>query len=496
MAFSLFSTPQPQQSFQPQPQSQPQLFQQSSPLFSQQQPQQFQLQQQQQQQQQQQLQLMQQQQKQQQLFIFTNDNAPASYGTKWADLHPDSQKILLQIEERILEYRDESQRLDQCSRLYDSSVSSDGFEHDASRIVQELGGISTSTEHQKVLLQELMTAAKGMLCNTEVAIRSFMMIRPRFLHQSAGGASNPTAPSQVPGAPSPLGSSGQPTSTSIVPVFDFYSGLPRKPSPFLEQTVSRFEKYLGECRQWIEEIEQLLVLDSNRSASNSSSLFHSLPKIMSNVHEFFVHVAAKVENIHQYIESMKAAYLADQRRRGDGNDPFLEADRRETARQEAAAKRVHPTLHLPANLQPSTQAAGLLASSGNQGASTVPQSFTVATPASSGGGLSLFSTPSAPSTASSSLFMTPTASVQTSSLFSSSGATAPTTLFGSSSAPLFSASTTTPFGSTAPSFGQSASAGSSLFSTPFASGAATGSGASFGATSKSSKPKSRTARRY
>ncbi|KAG7034363.1 Nuclear pore complex protein NUP58, partial [Cucurbita argyrosperma subsp. argyrosperma] len=466
MAFSLFSTSQPQQSqqlFQSQPQSQPQLFQQSSALFSQQ-PQQFQLQQQQLMQQQQQL-----MQQQQQLFIFTNDKAPASYGTKWADLHPDSQKILIQIEERILEYRDESQRLDQCSRLYDSSVSNDGFELDASRIVQELGGISTSTEHQKVLLQELMTTAKGMLWNTEVAIRSFMKIRPRFLNQSEGGASNSTAPPQVSGATSPIGSSGQPTSTSIAPVFDFYSGLPSKPSPFLQQTVSRFEKYLGECRQWIEELEQFLALDSNRSASNSStSLFHSLPKIMSNVHEFFVHVAAKVESIHQYIDSMKAAYLADQRCRGDGNNPFLEADRRETARQEAAAKRVHPTLHLTANTQPSTQAAGLLASSGSHGASTVQQLSTVATPASSGGGLSLFSTPSAPSTTSSSLFMTPTASVQTSSLFSSSGATGPTTLFGSSSAPLFN-SAITPFGSTAQSFGQSASAGSSLFSTPFAS---------------------------
>lgn len=439
---------------------------------------------------------MQQQQQQQQLFIFTNDKAPASYGTKWADLHPDSQKILLQIEERILEYRDESQRLDQCSRLYDSSVSNDGFELDASRIVQELGGISTSTEHQKVLLQELMISVKGMLWNTEVAIRSFMMICPRFLHQSTGGATNPAVPTQVPGVTSPLGSSVQPTSTSIVPVFDFYSGLPKKPSPFLQQTVSRFEKYLGECRQWIEELEQLLVQESNRSASNSgSSLFHSLPKIMSNVHEFFIHVAAKVESIHQYIDSMKAAYLADQRRRGDVNNPFLEADRRETARQETVAKRAHPTLHLPANSQPSTQATGLLASSGNHGASTAPQSSTVATPASSAGGLSLFSTPSGPATASSSLFMTPTASVQTSSLFSSSGATAPTSLFGSSSAPLFS-SANTPFGSTAPSFGQSASTGGSLFSTPFASGAATGSGASFGATSKSSKPKSRTARRY
>lgn len=37
---------------------------------------------------------------------------------------------------RILEYRDESQRLDQCGRLYDSSVSNDTFELDASRIVQ------------------------------------------------------------------------------------------------------------------------------------------------------------------------------------------------------------------------------------------------------------------------------------------------------------------------------------------------------------------------
>ena len=43
---------------------------------------------------------------------------------------------VLHCRERILGYRDESQRLDQSSRLYDSSVSNDGFEQDASRIVQ------------------------------------------------------------------------------------------------------------------------------------------------------------------------------------------------------------------------------------------------------------------------------------------------------------------------------------------------------------------------
>ncbi|RYQ80505.1 hypothetical protein Ahy_Scaffold1g106873 isoform A [Arachis hypogaea] len=463
MSFSLFSTPQQQQS----------PFQQSS-LFQQPQQQQQQLQlqfQQQQQQQQLQLQQQQQQQQQQQLFLFTNDKTPATYSTNWSDLHPDSQKFLLQIEERILEYRDESQRLDQCSRLYDSSVSNDGFELDASHIVQELGGISTGMERQKTVLLELMSVVKDMLRNTEVAVRSFMMLRPRFLHPS-GGASSATAPSQTAGATASSGPSSQPTATSIVPVFDFYSGLPKKPSPFLQQTVLRFEKYLGECHQWIEELEQLILLDSERNgSSNGSSLLQSLPKVMTNVHDFFVHVAAKVESIHQYIESMKSAYLADQRRRGEVNDPFLEADRRETARQEAASKRVHPTLHLPANSQPSTQVAGLFSSSGTQGALAAPQTST-ATTSSSGSGLSLFSTPSsAPSSSMSlSLFATPSTPALGSSWFGSSTATPQTSLFGSTSSSLPGpASTPSLFSNTAPLF-SSTPAGNSLFSSSFVSG--------------------------
>ncbi|XP_019421984.1 PREDICTED: nuclear pore complex protein NUP58-like isoform X2 [Lupinus angustifolius] len=485
MSFSLFSTPQQQSQqqnlFQPQQQQQQQQqqspFQQSS--FFQQQPQQ-----QQQQQQQFQAQQQQQQQHQNQMFLFTNDKTPASYSTSWTDLHPDSQKFLLQIEERILEYRDESQRLDQSSRLYDSSVSIDGFEVDASHIVQELGGIGTAMDRQKTLLHELMSVVKDMLRNTEVAVRSFMMLRPRFLHPS-GGASSATAPSQTPGGPQ--SSSNQPTATSIVPVFDFYNGLPRKPSPFLQQTVLRFEKYIGECHQWIEELEQLLLLDSERNASShGSSLLQSLPKVMTNVHDFFVHVAAKVESIHQYIESMKSAYLADQRRRGEVNDPFLEADRRETARQEAASKRVHPTLHLPANSQPSTQVAGLFSSSGTQGALPAPQ--TSAAPSSSslssssGSGFSLFSTPSSAPSSSMSLFATPSTPAPGSSWFASSSATAPSSLFGSATSVPGPASTPSLFSNTASLFG----------STP---GAVTGSGASFGPGSKNARPKSRTARR-
>lgn len=160
--------------------------------------------------------------------------------------------------------------------------------------IQELGGIGTAMDRQKALLHELMAIVKDMLRNSEVAVRTFMILRPRFLHPNTGGTSNAIAPSQASGATVPPGSSSQPTATSIVPVFDFYNGLPRKPSPFLQQTIARFEKYLVECRQWIEELEQLLLASERNSANDGSSLLQSLPKVMSNVHDFFVHVAAKV----------------------------------------------------------------------------------------------------------------------------------------------------------------------------------------------------------
>jgi len=96
MSFSLFATPQQQQ----QPQQSPFQPQQTSLFLPQSQQQQFQPQQQQQFQPQQQQQ--QAQQAQQQLFLFTNDRTPASYSTNWADLHPDSQKILLQIEYALI----------------------------------------------------------------------------------------------------------------------------------------------------------------------------------------------------------------------------------------------------------------------------------------------------------------------------------------------------------------------------------------------------------
>ncbi|XP_015696756.2 nuclear pore complex protein NUP58 [Oryza brachyantha] len=408
---------------------------------------------------------------QQQLMLYTTDGKPAGYNTKWEELHSESQKALLQIEDKIREYRDESERLDQCSRLHDSSISNVNFEHDASEIAQELGGTTTMMEREKASVQELMTVVNEMMRNTEFSIRSYMMLRPRFIRPGVGANGSGSNPSGPAGA-----QSNQPV--AVAPTIDFYSGIPKRPSLFMQQTINKFEKYLGECCKWIAELEQLVQMENNKRQSAS---LESLPKVMSNVHDYFIYVASKVENLHQYVESLKTEYLHEQRRMGNANDPFLEANRREAAKQEAAARRVHPTLHLPAPVQPTTQIAGT--------ATSQPQQSLIPSGATSSSAFPSFSTPvSAPS--SSSLFSTPTLS---SNLFGSSGSAPLSTPFGTVSTPTLG-STPAPsgFGNTTPSFASTpAIGGTSLFSTPFG-GVATASGSSFGGTSKvRSKPRGR-----
>ncbi|KAJ1257120.1 hypothetical protein BS78_K208900 [Paspalum vaginatum] len=397
---------------------------------------------------------------QQKLMLYTTDMKPAGYSTKWEELHAESQKALLQIEDKIREYRDESERLDQCSRLHDSSISNVNFEIDATRIAQELGGTTTLMEREKASIQELMTVVNEMMWSAEFAIRSYMMLRPRFTRPGAGvanGSSNPSA--------------GAPSNQAVV---DFYSGVPKRPSTFMQQTVNRFECYLAECCKWISELEQLVQTENNKRSSDS---LESLPKVMSNVHDYFIYVASKVENLHQYVESMKTEYLNEQRRMGNGNDPFLEANRREAAKQEAAARRVHPTLHLPAPAQPTAQIA-------TPATSQPPQSSFPSVTASSSA-FSTFSTPaSAPS--SSSLFATPTTPAPSGNLFGTSGSAQLTTPFGTPSTPTLASSPAPGFGTGTTSLG-----GTSLFSTPFGGGA-TASGSSFGGASKGrSKPRGR-----
>lgn len=213
-------------------------------------------------------------------------------------------------------------------------------------------------------VQELLNEVRKISWNTQVAVRSYMVLRSKFCRSKISSNLTTVPANQAVRAMGISDSNNQQMSSSTVPIYAFYEGNLKRPSSFMQLTVARFEEHLSVCCGWIIKLEKLILKNTERTSSRSVVSMQSLPSIMSYLHNYFVHVAAKVERLHQYVYTMKAAYLADQRRRGDENNPFLEADRSETAKQEASARRLHPSRHVPSVSQPSTESAVLFTSSG------------------------------------------------------------------------------------------------------------------------------------
>uniref|UniRef100_A0A0E0P1Q7 Uncharacterized protein n=1 Tax=Oryza rufipogon TaxID=4529 RepID=A0A0E0P1Q7_ORYRU len=365
----------------------------------------------------------------QQLRLYTVEGRAAGYGTKWVELHPQSQELLLHIENKMREYKHESDLLDQCSRLYDPSVSSRSFELYATQISQEIGSTSTIMDREMVSIRSLMAVVEEMMRNTDSAIRSYQKLRPNFIRRYSGTANT--------GFAHHAGPSGAPTyfnqPSAIVPTFDFYSGVAMRPSPFMQHTVSKFENRLEECSRMVGELEQLIQIKNDKNYSNA---FESLSTVVPNVYDYLIHVATQVENLHQYAEVMRTHYRNAWRLMGDCSDPFLEADRREAAKQEATARIVHPT-----GVDVSVLASQPLQSSSPTGVTSSSTRAILRTPLSALPWFSIQTSP-APSP----------------SPFSSSGSMLQPTPFGSAS--------TLALGSTPARFASSALGGTSLFRTP------------------------------
>jgi nucleoporin p58/p45 len=152
-------------------------------------------------------------------------------------------------------------------------------------------------------IDSLMTVIKEIMWNAEFAISSYAKLRPRFVYLSAEGAnsvfSNHSGSSGAESANSGFsnhsGSSGAQSDfhqlLTMSPRFHCYSSATRRPSPFMQQTVVRFEDDLGKCCKFILELEQLVQMKDDKTFAES---LESLSNVMSNVHDYLIHVASKV----------------------------------------------------------------------------------------------------------------------------------------------------------------------------------------------------------
>eukprot|EP00850_Spirogloea_muscicola_P020008 SM000205S06215 [mRNA] locus=s205:13968:16331:- [translate_table: standard] len=286
-----------------------------------------------------------------QVHLATKDAAPAAYGTKWDNLHPDSQKLLLAVEAKVAACRAESLQLDQCRLLHEHDVGGPESSLDdvAAATLQSLAALESSAGAEGAASRQLLHAAKALLHATEHAVRNLLAVRQRFPNLSP--AASPA---------SPLGG----------PDYFYAARLPSLPSPYLARRAAEFESSFSDCARRVVELEVLAEAGGDGRDVGSGGALQCLPAVVVNLHAFFIHIAARVkcpkpvarpaaaaprypvrskkianmellaqvEALHQQVAAGKQAFLADRRRRGDPQDPFQDAQRREAARAESLQK--------------------------------------------------------------------------------------------------------------------------------------------------------------
>eukprot|EP00955_Chlamydomonas_euryale_P104019 365535-Chlamydomonas_euryale.AAC.55 len=101
------------------------------------------------------------------------------------------------------------------------------------------------------------------------------------------------------------------------------------PSPYLEQAVQGFQQTLENYRTVIGELEQALPADimDRFGVGDDVSVAQALPLVISHMHDFFVHVAARMDKLHQEVQKCKDNFMTQRKAEGQFSDPFEDSRR-------------------------------------------------------------------------------------------------------------------------------------------------------------------------
>ncbi|KAF6261267.1 hypothetical protein COO60DRAFT_1699951 [Scenedesmus sp. NREL 46B-D3] len=248
----------------------------------------------------------QQQQQAQQQQVFT-------HATKFDDLDAATKEKLTQIQGQISKYESDRQMVMQAEHLQDNTALHQGLDSDTSSLSAELRQLQASIKAEQEGLKDFREKAIRLLKSTETVVRTYE--RTKLWRDAPAMYQRQEAL--------------KPAQQELLhqPVV--------LPGPFLQEAVAGFSSNCAEYSRCLEEVEQVLAASSlQETAAGDVNLVTALPTVISNMHDYFVATAAKLERTHAEVQKGKAAYLARLRARGITVDPFERAHRQEQQLQQ------------------------------------------------------------------------------------------------------------------------------------------------------------------
>lgn len=263
--------------------------------------------------------------------LTAKEGKPLAYITKWEDISENGQEALLQLEKMITQQREDCRMLSENQRLWGSEGKQlkEEVAQDEAMLRQAMAGLNAVLQGDIKTLSVFREKALALLHDTEVAVRTFQRS-----HRWR------TAGKVLPGQALPPG------------IREQLNGPVVLPSAFLQRVVINFQETVQQYSMMITEVEALLPGEESSQHRQPTLPVDVLPTVLRNLHDFFCHVAARLEKLHDNVAAQREAYLLRRQKAGDNSDPFKEADRIERLRKEAQAKK---TTVIPSATQPQVQ---------------------------------------------------------------------------------------------------------------------------------------------
>ncbi|KAK9865999.1 hypothetical protein WJX84_001102 [Apatococcus fuscideae] len=282
--------------------------------------------------------------------LFGASSAGAASGTPWDDIGPNGQSNLLQIEKLVGQQRDGCRRLDAGDAQLQGRPQSQSQPSKSSQqrhaLKQGMQAEARPLQHALQLLNnKVATDSQAALhCeerdmelmqDVELGIRAFQRC-VLWIHAHQAGHQLSAADRERLSTP------------------------PILPSPFLCHSIPHLQEKAEEYSKLVAELERVLpasALQQAGAANGSSGPKESaqmLETALLNMHDYFVHVAARVASLQEATEAARESHLRNKRQAGDSSNPFEAADQREAA---AAAEAARAATNMPSASSSATGAA-------------------------------------------------------------------------------------------------------------------------------------------
>ncbi|BDA40534.1 probable nucleoporin p58/p45 [Coccomyxa sp. Obi] len=244
---------------------------------------------------------------------------------------------------QILQYREESRQLDECERLKDSRQLKQGLKQDERAVKQLLQTLENDLRVNNDTIAAFRERVLQLLRDTETGVRAFQ--RSQKWREAAKASQGQVLPPSV---------------------REQLSGAVVLPSLFLRDTIPSFQEAVAQYTAIAADLERVLPQGSAaqaRRAACGEDALQALPAALSNLHSLLIHVAARLDRLHERLADAKEAHLAQLAAEGDDRDPFAEAEERERRRSQDAKRRhtAMPQAGQAATQAPATASAPMLA---------------------------------------------------------------------------------------------------------------------------------------